>query len=50
MLYHYIDNNFCKAWGIDGDLDWYVINHFCEPIDDDEDWIIAIAFPICQNW
>ena len=37
MPHHYIDNDFCKARGINGDLDWLVINHFCEPVDDNKD-------------
>ena len=32
---YYIDDNLCKAWGVNGDLDWLVINHFYELIDDD---------------
>ena len=35
---HYHDNdNPSKARGINGDLNWLVINHFCEPIDDEKD-------------
>ena len=38
MVSHYhVDNDLCQARGIDGDLDWLVINHLCELIDDDED-------------
>ena len=37
MPYHYIDNDLRKAQGIDNDLDWLVINHFCELIDNDKD-------------
>ena len=36
MPYHYIDDDFCKAWGIDNNLDWLIINYLCEPIDNDK--------------
>ena len=51
MLLHYHNNNdLCKARGINCDFDWLIIDHFCEPVDDDKDWVIAISLPICQNW
>ena len=37
MPYHYINNDLCKARAIDGDLDWLVMNHLCEPVDNDKD-------------
>ena len=50
MPHHYVDNDLCKAQGIDGNLDWLVINHLCESIDDDEDWVIAVSLSVRQNW
>ena len=50
MLYYYIDDNLCKARGIDYDFDWLVIDHFCEPINDGKDWVIAVSFSIYRNW
>ena len=37
MPHHYVDNDFCKAQGINGDFDWLVINYIYKPIDSDED-------------
>ena len=50
MPHYHIDNDLNKAQSINGDLDWLIINHFCKPIDNDKDWVIAISFPICWNW
>ena len=50
MSYYYINDNFCKAQGINSNLDWLVINYFCEPVDDDKDWVIAISLLIYWNW
>ena len=50
MPYYHDDDDFSKAQGVDGDLDWLVMNHFCEPIDNDEDWLITVSLPIRQNW
>ena len=49
MPYYHVDDNLNKAWGIDGDLDWLVINHFCKPIDNDKDRIVTVSFLIRQN-
>ena len=37
MLYYYVNNDLRQAWSINNNLDWFVINHFCELIDDDKD-------------
>ena len=37
MPYYYIDDDFCKARGINDDLSWLIMNHLCEPVDDDKD-------------
>ena len=37
MPHYHDDDDLNKAWGVDGDLDWLVMNYLCEPIDDDED-------------
>ena len=37
MPHYYVDDNLSKARGVDSDLDWFVMNHLYEPIDDDED-------------
>ena len=50
MRYYYIDNDLSKAQGVNGDLDWLVMNHFCEPIDNYKDWVIIVSFLIRQNW
>ena len=37
MPHYHVDDNLSKARGVDGDLDWLIMNHFCELIDNDED-------------
>ena len=37
MPHYHIDDDLSKVQSIDSDLDWLVINHLCEPIDDDKD-------------
>ena len=43
MPHYYVNDDFCKAQGIDDNFDWLVINHFCEPIDNDKDWVITVS-------
>ena len=50
MSYYHIDDDLSKARGVDGDLDWFVMNHVCEPIDNDQDWVVTVSFLIRQNW
>ena len=50
MSHYYIYDDLRKARGVDGDFDWLVMNYLCEPFDDDKDWVIAVSFPIRQNW
>ena len=48
--HYHVDNDLKKAWDVDGHLDWLVINHLYEPIDNDKNWVITIPFLIRQNW
>ena len=50
MPYYHVNDDFSKAQGIDGDLNLLVMNYFYEPVDNDEDWIIAVSLPIYPNW
>ena len=50
MPHHHIDDDFSKARGIDNHLDWLVMTHFGELIDNDKYQVIAVLFLICQNW
>ena len=34
---YHIDDDVSNAWGVNGDLEWLVMNYFCELIDNDED-------------
>ena len=49
MLYYYIKDNFYKAWGINSDFKWLVINYFYKLVNDDKDWVIVVSFLICQD-
>ena len=46
MPHYHIDDNLTKAQGVNGDLDWLVIDNLCKPIDDDKDWIIVVSLLI----
>ena len=46
MPYYHVDDNFSKARGVNVDLDWFVMNHFCELIDEDEDGVVTVSFLI----
>ena len=46
MPYYYVDDNLNKAWGINKNLDWFIINYLCKPINNNKDWVIAIVFLI----
>ena len=46
MPHYYVNDDLSKARGVDGDLDWLVMNHLCEPVDDDEYRVIAVPLPI----
>ena len=50
MPYYHVNDDFSKAWGVDGNLDWFVVNNLYKLIDDDEDWVITVPLLICQNW
>ena len=50
MPYYHVNNDLSKARGANGDLDWFVMNHPCELIDDDKDRVVTVFFPIRQNW
>ena len=36
MPYYQVDDDLSKARGVDGNLDWFVINYLCELIDNDK--------------
>ena len=37
MPYYHVNDDFSKARGVDGDLNWFIMNNLCESIDDDKD-------------
>lgn len=37
MPHHYDDNDFCKAQGINNNLNWFAKNYFHESIDNNKD-------------
>ena len=50
MPHYYVDNDFSKAWGIDGNFDWFIIDYLCKSIDNDKDWVIAVSFLVHWDW
>ena len=49
MPYYHINDDLSKTRGVDGDLDWLVINYLYEPIDNDKDWVVIVSLLIRQN-
>lgn len=49
MSYYRLDNNLSQGEGINYNFDWYVMNHSCELVDDNQDWVIDLAFLIGGN-
>ena len=41
LSHYHVNNDLCQAWSIDEILNWLVMNHFYEPVNDDEYWVIA---------
>ena len=50
MLYYHIDDDFSKVCDVNSDFNWLVINHLYEPVNNNEDWAIAVSLLIRQNW
>ena len=46
MPYYHVNNDLNKAQGINNNLDRFVIDHLCEPINNDEDWVIVVSFSV----
>ena len=36
MSHYHVDDDFSQAWSIDDNLDWFIINYFCEPVDNNK--------------
>ena len=49
MPHYHVNHDLSKAQGVNGDLDWLVMNYFCKPIDNNEDSVVTVFFPICGN-
>ena len=50
MPHYHVDDDLNKARGDNGNLDWLVMNHLCEPINNDKDWGVTVPLLIRQNW
>ena len=50
MPHYHVNNDLSKARGIDDNLDRFVVNYFCESIDDNKDWVIAISLSVRWDW
>ena len=37
MPHYYVNDNLSKAWSINNNFDWFVMNHLYKLIKDDED-------------
>ena len=50
MFYYYINDNLNKTCGIDNNLNWFILNYFYEPINNNKDQVIIIFFLLYQDW
>ena len=50
MPHYHFDDDLNKVRGINGDLDKFVMNYLCEPIDNNEDCVLIVSLLIRQNW
>ena len=37
MSHNYVENNIYKALGIDNNFNWFLINHFSKPVNNNKD-------------
>ena len=44
MSYHHVYDYFHYSRSIDGHFDWFVVHHLGQPVDDDENGVVAVAF------
>lgn len=49
MLYNRLDTDPSKGQSINNNFDWFLINHFCEPVDVNLDQVIDLAILIGDN-
>ena len=50
MSNYYVNKYFHQFWSINGDFDWFVINHFGQAVDNDQNRVITLAFLINRQW
>ena len=50
ISYHHVYDYFCKSWGINGDLNHFVLHYLGQSIDNDKNRVIAVAFPVRGQW
>ena len=46
MSYHLVYNYFRWSRSINGDFDWFVVHHFGQPVNNDQNEVVAVAFPV----
>ena len=46
MTYYHIYDNFCKPGCIEGDLDQFVVDYLYKAINNDQNGVIIVFFPI----
>ena len=49
MPHYHVDDDLSKTRRFNGNLDWLVISHLCELVNDDEYQVIAVPLSIRQN-
>ena len=50
MIHYHVYYYLYKLGCIDNDLDWFVIDHFCEPINKDQNRVVTFFLPIDWDW
>ena len=46
MTYYHVYDDFCKPKCMERDFDRFVVDHFCESIDNDSNRVLTVFFPI----
>ena len=50
MPHYYNDHKLSQAWNINSNLDWFVMNYFYGPVEDEKYLIIVFPLQIHWNW
>ena len=50
VMHYHVHYNLCKSGCIDGDLDQFIVDHLCEPINNDYNKVVTVSLLINWYW